>query len=681
MTTQPERSVDGITPPSAPPAPTPSSPILQDASAIARARFALLTLVGLPYVLYIIWSVFLLSVLPDPMGKWDALIPFEKLLSIVVSVGMLLAGLLAFIRIGKSGHADDRVRKMSMIRIALFIVPGIALSMFVPYYIAQEPALPLMITSPEGNPELVAPISITYSAKEATEILARRGLKVQTYKWDLTGDGTVDLESVTPEATGYYEQAAGYNVSATLDLGGGKSRVIRRRVVIPNAVFSYTPFVPVVDEPVTFSVAHLVAEEQKQDVREVQWDFNQDGIPDETSVSLEASYTFLTTGEEVVSVTILFLNQTQNSYQRALTINPPSPNPFPVTIETTPDFLESPPPFQVVFRIVTEEPLQQVEWDFGDGTVDVGERVGHTFNNRKVYQVKASARNLNGQISKTVKVVKVVENLDIPDLSFDGSHTVVSGRISAEAPVSISLTPKTTTPLVDFWWEAPDKASQITSTDTTLKAIFRDQGQYNLVLLAKDAEGRVMRRAIVLEVKPKSENVTFEVRPPQGSAPLNVEFDASLSRLPGEQITGFVWNFGDGPLEEQHFGDAYQEHLYGNPGEYVVTLTVNSLSGKSESATRSILVRAPLLKACFTRSRPSVKLNGYVLFDWKCSTGKPVKAVWKYGDGSEAEADLQSDSRQMDHVFTQIGEFNVELTLTDSAGSTSIYSLPVTVTP
>lgn len=648
---------------------------------VSRARFAILTLLGLPYIVYFCWSFFLLAVLPDASGAWEPLIPFAKLIAMIVAVAFVLIAMIAVVRIGKAANTSDNVRYMGFFRIGIVVIPGLLMSGFVPYWITQEPPLTLNVVSPAPGTDLVAPLSMSFDASEAVQILRRQGLETKAFQWDFNGDGTFDLESVTPDGSAYYDRQGGYNVSVTLQLGDGSIRTIRRRVVIPQAVFSYSPFVPVVDETIKFSVAHLIPEMDGFTVRDVQWDFDQDGIPDETTSELDTTYTFLRTGPQQVSATISFTNQTQNTYIRILDIQEPKPNPFPVSIETTPEFLESPPPFQVVFRIVSPETeLQEVTWNFDDNTPEEkGDRVGHTFRSRKVYQVRASARDFNGRIAKTSTIVKVVENLNIPDLTFDGSHQVVSDTITAEAPVSIVMTPKTTMPLVDFWWESPEKASQVTSTDTTLRAIFRDEGTYNLVLLAKDAEGRVMRRPIKLIVTPKSQLVSFQVRPAQAVAPQVVQFDGSLTRIPGEQITGFVWNFGDGDPDEQKFGDAYEEHEYTIPGEYVVRLTVNTLSGRSETATKTIVVRAPFLKSCFTMSRNRIKAMQGILFKWECTTGSPTKLIWRYGDGVEAESNPSDPRKEIDHLFEKPGTFDVELYVEDANGSTSSYTQQVIV--
>lgn len=683
MDPEPTTNVDGISPASnegaAPNAPQKK----QDATGVASsARFALVTLIGIPYALYLFWSIFLVTVLPDASGKWEFLIPYERLIAMSGGLAFLIVGFFAVMRIGKASGATDNIRYGGFIRIALFILPGIGMSGFAPYWISQEPPLPLVISSPSLDNELVAPISISYSAEEAASILKRRGINTKAYKWDLSGDGVYDQETVTPESTAYYDRQGGYNVRVTLDLSDGTSRTISRRVVIPKAVFSYTPFFPIVDEPIVFSIAHLIPDKKNYEVREIQWDFDDDGIPDETTTSKEMTHTFLRTGPQRVTVTILNSNQTQLQFYRVLNIQNPLPNPFPVSIETIPTFLESPSPFQVVFRLKTDEALQDVKWDFDDNSPEeTGDRVGHTFRSRKVYQVTAKARNENGEIAKAVKLIKIVEKLNIDDLSFDGSHKVVGSSITAEAPVAISLTPKTITPLIDFWWEAPAKASQVTSTDTTLKAIFRDEGVYNLVLLGKDAEGRVMRLPIKLEVKPKMQFVTFALKPAQGIAPLTVQFDASESFIPGERINGFIWTFG---LKEgqQTFGDGHASHTFEEPGEYTVSLTVRTESGRSETASKTVVVRAPFLDSCFTKSRSTgITAPAGIRFFWECSTGSPTNVIWDFGDGSESESDTKASpqDRYADHVFEKPGVYSVQLVIENATGSKSTSTQTITV--
>ena len=672
--------VDGITPAPepaapeptpavapAPPSPSPENPD-ERKRMVSRLKFVLVLFILLPYACYAAWSFFLLSVLPDPTGNFDMLIPVGKLVAMFAAGLFLLAAGIGVMRAGKNSDLSDRVRYTSFVRLGLFAAPGLILSVYVSLTIGGEPALSLTIAAPPRGTDLVAPVSISYSAESAVAILSRRGLKPLTYDWDFNGDGKVDQQTVLPLADALYDRQGTNLVTVKIALNNGSSRTLTMRITIPHAVFSYTPVKPVVNDAVRFSVAHLIPTLANDvTVRDVQWDFNGDGVTDQAGTTLQATHTFLRTGPQDVSVTILYSNQTQSSFVRTIIVKDPDPLPFPVRIQTTPEFLESPPPFQVLFHVETDEPVQDILWDFSDGSKDVGDRVGHTFREKGLFPVLVEIRSKNGQIAKITKTIKVVDSLMISDLTFDGSHQVNGDIINATAPVAIDLTPKTSMPLVNFFWEAP-KASEVVSTDNTLKATFRNEGSYSLILIGQDAEGSVLRKTITLNVLPQQGEVTFDMKPTQGTAPLSVKFDATDTNIPGQEITGFVWKFGDADEKTQLLDTARVEHTFLQPGTFTVTLTVYTTAGTTKSASKTIVVRAATLDACFVMSRTSGPAPLGIHFDRSCTTGLAKTVLWDFDDGAQSD----ESGTSVDHVFQEPGHtYTVRLQLQDQNGISS----------
>ena len=76
-------------------------------------------------------------------------------------------------------------------------------------------------------------------------------------------------------------------------------------------------------------------------------------------------------------------------------------------------------------------------------------------------------------MAKLSTIVRVVDELEIPDLSFSGSPEVdmKTGSIKGEVPLTVNLTPRSSLPLVTYTWEAPE-ATSVGSTETTLQAIY-----------------------------------------------------------------------------------------------------------------------------------------------------------------------------------------------------------------
>jgi PKD repeat protein len=186
---------------------------------------------------------------------------------------------------------------------------------------------------------------------------------------------------------------------------------------------------------------------------------------------------------------------------------------------------------------------------------------------------------------------------------------------------------------------------------------------------------------IKLEVKPKTQFVTFAMKPAQGIAPLTVQFDASESFIPGETINGFIWSFGR-EEGEQTFGDGQASHTFEKPGEYEVKLTVRTESGLSEVASKTVVVRAPFLEACFTKSRSGgIRAPVGIRFFWECSSGRPTDVVWSFGDCAESESDPEAlpSQRFTDHVFEKPGVYSVQLTIENATGSKSTSTQIITV--
>lgn len=655
----PEPSVDGFT--------TDSPPEPDSAKSSARTKTILLIIFLVPYTLYILWSIFLLSILPSVNSQYHGLVPIGLITSAIGGVFLLLIAFLLVKRITAAG-SDPFTKYLSLAKVAGVLLPGLALSAYVPVKIPQEPPLSMEIVAPESMENLTAPLSVTYSLESAEKVLAQRGRTIERVKWDFDGDGEPNEETLQPLATAIYDNKGSYSVVAHMLLDDGSQRRVATRLVIPDSVFSVFPLRPLIDEPVTFSVANLLTE--GTDLKEVSWDFNNDGEFDEVTSEKEISFTYSRPGPVVVVAEMTLGNQSQVRLDKEILVSDPPPLPFPVAITTEPANLVGPAPFGVLFGIETEEPYDKIEWNIGDGKVATGDRVGHTFEKNGNYYVTARVFSSSGSIAKLSKTVRVVEALRLPDLNFTGSHSVSNRKVTAEVPLSLELKPRTDQPLIDFSWEVPN-ASEVESTTDTLKATFRRAGSYTVTLVASGPSGKVLRMPITVEVKPPSSQINIRMQPEGGVAPLQVRFDASETVIPGEEITGFEWKFGteSSPVIQ---GGAQVDYLFEKPGTFKVFATAFTTGGNTFSANRTIVVRAPVLDACFTASRTSGTAPLGVSFDMSCTTGMPAKIEWDFGD------EAQSDEKNPVHVFERPGVYNVILKLQDEQGTTSQEMLTIT---
>jgi len=668
-------SVDGLTASEAPSA-TPAAVAPAESGIVRRSR-PMLLIVGIIAVLYALPGLALLAIFPRTDGALTGLRSGGTMLYAIGGVFWLLLASVGFLRI-KSLKDRPRTSFIATLRLSALVVPMILMSVAVPIMINIPPRLQLEIVSPTSADELVAPVAVQFGMATAIRYFSSLGLTPLKVEWDYENDGTVDLETFDPSSTYIVSRAGVYNVVARVTMTDGSVKRVLRRLVVPRSSFGLQPLSPVIDEPVVFSLSHLFpsnAPAEQPKLTKAAWDFDNDGTTDLDTESSTATYTFRRLGTQTVTVNLTLSNQTQQTLMRLVNVVEPPEQPFPVTLDTEPPTLIGPPPFGIFFTIRTAEPIASVSWDFGNQKTGEGLRVAHQFNAVGTYNVVATVRSVSGSIAKLSKHVRVTEPLDIRDLRFDGSPPVKNFVIEGTIPLIVDLSPVTIQSLITFSWDAPG-ATESAVSGKSIHAVYRDEGRYFIDLLGIDPEEKVFRKRITVNALPAASTVEFSIVPPTPTAPALVTFDASDTFVPaGEQVTGFEWDFGDGNNpQSQKFSGARTEYRFEKPGTYQVTLTVRTLSGKSYSGKKTLLVRAPLLDACFIPSRTGGKAPLGVRFDPVCSTGDFALFRWNFGDGAE------SDQREPTHVFETPGNYLVTLTATTSTGQSSTTTATISVT-
>jgi PKD repeat protein len=461
----------------------------------------------------------------------------------------------------------------------------------------------------------------------------------------------------------------------------GRVKNVVSRLAVTRGSFIVQPINPIIDEPVTFSLENILpssTDPAAAKLVKAQWDFLGRGVNDLETDNLTVSYTYRKLGPVTPTVTVTLSNQTQSTVQRTIQVVKPPEQPFAITLETEPSSLLGPPDFPVIFMVKTNEPLASVTWDLGNGKSGVvGQRVAQVYKSVGTYTVSVEAVSQSGAVANLSKLVRVTNPLDIRDLTFEGSPEVRDFTITGEVPLTVDLTPVTAQPLITFSWEAP-KADDVVMTDKSLHAVYRDEGKFLIDVIGIDPDQNVFRRKIKVEAKTPTSIVTFVMDPPTPTAPALVKFDASDTFVPsGEEITGFEWDFGDNSSGAQsvNFSGSRTEHLYQNPGTYTIGLKVRTTSGKIFDGKQALVVRAPLIDACFIPSRRTGKAPLGVYFETRCSTGEFSSWLWDFGDGA------QSDVVDPTHVFEKEGEYTVTATATTKDGKKSSKSTTISVSP
>ncbi len=158
-----------------------------------------------------------------------------------------------------------------------------------------------------------------------------------------------------------------------------------------------------------------------------------------------------------------------------------------------------------------------------------------------------------------------------------------------------------------------------------------------------------------------------------GQAPLTVNFDGSASSSPLGALTNYVWDFGDGVTAS---GNSKISHVFNQPGQYKVTLTIVDLNNVSVNSSIMINAlsanKAPTVNAGVdqTITLPNAAaLNGSVSDD-----GLPNNTLttsWSKVSGPGTVTFSNPTLANTNATFSAAGTYTLRLTANDSALSAS----------
>jgi gliding motility-associated-like protein len=143
----------------------------------------------------------------------------------------------------------------------------------------------------------------------------------------------------------------------------------------------------------------------------------------------------------------------------------------------------------------------------------------------------------------------------------------------------------------------------------------------------------------------------------------------------GSLIKTWLWDFGDNTTSVLQ----NPKHLYVNPGNYKVILSVANVNGCGTDTSQVIYVNHKPV-ASFTMSTPACVGKAITFTDQSTSVdGKIIEWIWSYGD---AKSDTLSNNKPVNHVYVNAGTDSVKLTVLTDRGCSNITSVQViTINP
>jgi len=171
-------------------------------------------------------------------------------------------------------------------------------------------------------------------------------------------------------------------------------------------------------------------------------------------------------------------------------------------------------------------------------------------------------------------------------------------------------------------------------------------------------------------------NAMFKISPTPAKANRTVTFDASESFDPDGNITGYLWDFGDGSLNETSY--PIITHIYVKNGQYNVTLTVVDNDNMTDSISQILMVGRPPIAIFTINPSENLKPGDTLTFNASGSfdpDGNIVSYTWDFGDGYNETMVTPITT----HIYNKRGVYAITLKVIDDDGLSNCTAISINV--
>ncbi|HEV8272558.1 MAG TPA: PKD domain-containing protein [Chitinophagaceae bacterium] len=308
-------------------------------------------------------------------------------------------------------------------------------------------------------------------------------------------------------------------------------------------------------------------------------------------------------------------------------------------------------------------------WNFGNSQTATTQSATTTYSSSGPFNVSLMVTSNNGCTDTKTSVLNTV--FAQPLAAFDAPAEVCLG-----VPVNFTDQSTAANSTVTQWlWNFGDAT---TSTSQNPVKNYTTAGTYMVTLTVTSAIGCISTTAIRTVIVNALPTANFNVSAP-ACVTRNITFTDASSPNSGNLVK-WTWNFGDGNNATLNNPSPFI-HNYANPGNYNVTLQVETNKGcvstvTTKPVTINILPDAGFIapEVCLTDpSAPFIDTS-------KISTGNIAAWQWNFGDpNANAGNPNTSTVQNPTHRYTVVGNFTATLIATSNNGCTDTISQTFTV--
>ncbi|MCH2188784.1 PKD domain-containing protein [Candidatus Gracilibacteria bacterium] len=533
---------------------------------------------------------------------------------------------------------------------------------------------------------LIGPVEIKYDLKVLVENEAEKGFQVQKYIWDF-GDRR-PIETTDSSIIYTFEEKGTYEPKLTLSGIDFNGENIEKEVEnIPPVNISYLVGVNERKLNRSGTLVEFDANELKE-LGKVEWYFIEN-----LDTPAFTGYQFKTPkkqDEQVIAIHIVRNDKPSGTVDKLFIIPGESENTIGGDIIATRS-LENDLEFELKVDDISNTFgngfIEEFKWIIGDREITAfgdienpseSSKITHIFSEYGDQEVRVVLTNSSGEQKEIVQIIEIPKTLglrnsliikedgeEVPNIIYEpatreyyirdlGSPTEISLEAKHIKPSNIKYT------LHEVKWDT-NNDGDIDSKSKNIDLELPTEQDY-VVSVEYVFKNRVVpdelisvKETIFLEAIDKEVIVHVGVTQESEYAPTTVRFDASRSRVKDGNIAKFIWDYGDGIIQE---ADAIiPAHKYPFPGEYDIVVTVVSDTGERHSVNKKVILKPRPERAEITTSLKSTVTYQAIDFSSKKSQGQISAYYWDFGDG------VNSTEANPSHFYKKPGTYKVKLTL------------------
>jgi PKD repeat protein len=392
----------------------------------------------------------------------------------------------------------------------------------------------------------------------------------------------------TPTGTGF-ETAVSQSVQIRLVPLG----VILPPASTPTAVFNYSPSTVSANLPIQFDASTSQPGQGASQIVTYNWTFG-DGT---NATGKNVTHTYSAGNNFAVTLIVTNDRGLSASTTQQLAVSAGAlPTPLFTVSPAAPGVNE-----RVFFNGSTSTPgtghssITAYRWTFGDGATGSGVTVSHAYAAAGTYGVQLTVTDEVGQSNTSTSTQVTVGNPPAPTSNFTFAPLIASLHQSVVFDASTSSTAQGQT-IVDYAWNFGDGTPVVHSTTRTISHAFTVAGTIAVNLVVTDSAGRTGSKSNTIVVNgssdPTAPLANFTVTPQPGAVNQEMSFVSTTTLgSTGAVIVNHQWNFGDGTAVFSTGTTSNVGYTYRRAGSFTASLTVTDASGRTATATKTVLVQ------------------------------------------------------------------------------------------